>query len=166
MLTLSLTSSLLVACGTTPTTIANSPSPCGVVAASPAESSVAAEAAGAPGLWSFDGSTWTWLANEPPPGPRVLNIGLGVSGGIAYDPRESRLIHVNETGTHVWDGQKWSDVSSVAGPSPSRVQAELVYDSARHQVVLFGGRDFESNGTDLNDTWIWDGTSGGWLPAA
>jgi Galactose oxidase, central domain len=155
-LTLFLTTSVVVACGTTPASKASSPTPCSVVAASPAVSSASAEAAGAPGLWALDGSTWTWLANEPPPGPRVLNIGMSVSGGIAYDPGASRLMHVNETGTHLWNGQKWIDVSSDAGPSPSRLEAELVYDNARHEVVLFGGRDFESNGTYLNDTWVWD----------
>jgi hypothetical protein len=161
-LTLFLTSTLLFACGDTRDSTAGSPSPCGVVAASPAVSSASAEATGAPGLWSFDGSTWSWLANEPPPGPRVSN--LGVSGGIAFDPRASQLVHVNETGTHVWDGQAWMDFRPYTGPSASRLDADLVYDNTRHEVVLFGGRDFETNGTYLNDTWVWDGTA--WRLAA
>jgi hypothetical protein len=156
-LTLFLTTTLLVSCSTNSVSTAPSPSPCGVVAASPAESSAVAAAAGAPGLWSFDGSAWTWLANEPPPGPRLLNIGMLVSGGVAFDPSTSRLMHVNETGTHAWNGQGWIDTSSDAGPSP-RLQTQLAYDNARHEVVLFGGRDFKTNGTYLSDTWIWNGT--------
>ena len=162
-LTWFLISSILVACGTNSGSTTSTPSPCSVAAASPAESAASAEAAGAPGLWSFDGSTWTWLANEPPPGPRVLNVGMDVEGGIAYDPGASRLVEVNETGTHVWDGQTWIDVNPGAGPSP-RLGAELAYDNARHEVVLFGGRDFRSNGTYLNDTWVWDGRR--WVLAA
>ena len=114
-----------------------------------------AEVAGSPGLWSWDGSTWSWLANEPPPGPRVLIIGILESAGIAYDPDVSGVLAVNETGTHLWDGSSWQDLT-YSGPS-RRVHAQLVYDPARHVVVLFGGGDYATNGTYLNDTWTWDG---------
>jgi hypothetical protein len=83
-----------------------------------------------------------------------------VSGGIAYDSGASRLINVNETGTHVWDGENWLGTESVAGPSP-RLDSQLAYDPARHVIVLFGGREYHpnggTNGKYLNDTWTWDG---------
>jgi hypothetical protein len=153
-LAIALALACIVACGNSRSGKASPPSPCGVVPAVPATSVTAAEAAGAPGLWQFDGSTWAWLANEPPPGPRISD--LGVLGGIAYDPGAAQLVHVNEAGTHLWNGQTWLDVRSDTGPSP-RLDAQMVYDAARQEVVLFGGRDFKTNGTYLNDTWTWDG---------
>jgi len=132
--------------------------PCGVVPAVPSTSAAAAEAAGAPGLWSWDGSRWAWLANEPPPGPRVIDI--GVSGGIAFDPVTSQVVHLNETGTHIWNGLRWIDAASGANPSP-RLDAQLAFDRTRRVVVLFGGREMNPagpHGKYLNDTWTWDGS--------
>lgn len=40
----------------------------------------------------------------------------------------------------------------------------MVYDSARHRVVLFGGNAAPSGAVQFNDTWEWDGTA--WILAS
>lgn len=46
----------------------------------------------------------------------------------------------------------------MARVGPPRVNAHLVYDDARREVVLFGGYSTEGGGTGrLGDTWTWDG---------
>ena len=47
------------------------------------------------------------------------------------------------------------ELRATSGP-PSRQQAAMVYDGARHKVVLYGGA---GGGTYFSDTWEWDGTS-------
>jgi len=48
----------------------------------------------------------------------------------------------------------WFQLTPATSP-PARSAAGMAFDAATGTVVLFGG----SNGTDLNDTWIWDGTT-------
>lgn len=57
--------------------------------------------------------------------------------------------------TWVWDGSKWTQKFPQTSP-PARQGHGMVYDSVRHQVVLFGG--ITAQGT-ANDTWLWDGTN-------
>ncbi|MCC6676314.1 MAG: hypothetical protein IT436_04145 [Phycisphaerales bacterium] len=52
--------------------------------------------------------------------------------------------------------EQWVQVNA-AGPSP-RAGHQMVYDSVRGRVVLFGGKP--SGSQAFNDTWEWDG--GGW----
>lgn len=49
----------------------------------------------------------------------------------------------------------WSQQLTTTSPSPRELPA-VAYDPATSQVVLFGGR---GPGGDLNDTWVWNGTS-------
>ena len=58
--------------------------------------------------------------------------------------------------TWVWDGTVWTKLSPATSPSV-RGEVSMVYDSARQQVVLFGGE--ASSNSPLNDTWVWDGTN-------
>ncbi len=60
--------------------------------------------------------------------------------------------------TWTWNGQAWSQMTGIAEP-PARAFPAMAYDSASHQLVLFGGSD----GNALGDTWIWNGT--GWSEA-
>lgn len=57
----------------------------------------------------------------------------------------------------------WAQRSSPVSPTP-REQAVMTYDSARQEIVLFGGICHNPDGsiTFLNDTWVWSGAS--WLP--
>jgi hypothetical protein len=51
---------------------------------------------------------------------------------------------------------EWSQLSPAASPSARQGQG-MAWDGAAGNIVLFGGMD--SNGTYLNDTWTWDGTT-------
>ena len=55
--------------------------------------------------------------------------------------------------TFVWLNRVPTNPQTIAG----RDCSGMVYDSARGQVVLFGGQNV--NGTFVNDTWEWDGTT-------
>ncbi len=73
-------------------------------------------------------------------------------GGIA-DSWEGTTYYHNDTA--LWDGTSW--VSSYPSPSPGgRAGCDLVYDSARGRVVLFGGWITSAG---YADTWEWDGTA-------
>ena len=54
-----------------------------------------------------------------------------------------------------WDGTPWTQKHPDHLP-PGRFVSTMVYDSARQQIVLFGGQAFY--GGVINDTWTWDGT--------
>ncbi len=50
---------------------------------------------------------------------------------------------------------QWTPLSPVTSP-PVRSGASMVYDAANNNLVLFGGT---TGSSDLNDTWIWDGSN-------
>ena len=110
--------------------------------------------------WLFDGTDWTQLQPATSPPARY-------GGSLAYDSSSSQLIlfggiagtnYLNDT--WAWNGTTWTDVTpaSPASSPGARDGASLVYDSATSQLVLFGG----SNGSYLDDTWIWDGIADVW----
>lgn len=91
------------------------------------------------------------------------------SGIMAYDSAHGRVVLCTETssetgaGTWLWDGSNWTQypVYSPLG----RLSTAMAYDTAHGQVVLFGGFTPQQvghiyvGGTDLNDTWVWDGSA-------
>jgi hypothetical protein len=84
--------------------------------------------------------------------------------GFAYDPpMRATLMFGGNTNptilndTWTWTAEEgWSQLSPAASPSPRQGQA-MAWDSAAGNVVLFGGTN--NDGTYLNDTWTWDGTT-------
>jgi hypothetical protein len=58
--------------------------------------------------------------------------------------------------TWAWDGVDWS-LQSLAVHPPARGDGAMAYDSARGQVVLFGGGS--DTGGRLDDTWVWEGNN-------
>jgi hypothetical protein len=109
--------------------------------------------------WIWDGSSWTKQspATNPPPreafamaydstrGQAVLFGGLVPTG----------LTDLNDTWT--WDGTNWTQKFPATSPS-ARLNHVMAYDTARSQVVLFGGSHI-STGTTFSDTWVWDGST-------
>jgi hypothetical protein len=61
--------------------------------------------------------------------------------------------------TWEWDGRRWR-FRTLSGP-PARNNHAMVYDSARHVVVLFGGNSVTPGGTLTysRDIWDWDGNT-------
>ncbi len=62
--------------------------------------------------------------------------------------------------TWTWDGvsPSWTQRARDTAPPP-RLDASMTYDSARREIVLFGGYAL---GTAFNDTWVWSGATGAW----
>ena len=58
--------------------------------------------------------------------------------------------------TWVWNGTNWTQANPATSPS-ARADYTMVYDAARSQVVLFGGKD--GTGNYVNDTWVWNGSN-------
>lgn len=103
--------------------------------------------------WVWDGVDWTQKFPVSSPSPRQ-------DFAIAYDANLQRVVLFsgNQFGcppldnlTWTWDGTNWTQESPAASP-PGRGGAAAAYDSARGQVVLFGGNDCSQVFTD---TWVW-----------
>lgn len=91
--------------------------------------------------WEWDGAQWH-LASEAGPSPRQ-------SAAMAFDALRNRIVMAGGVVANVasgywdsygdcweWDGQDWTQVPSLPDP---RGGARMVFDSARNQLVLFGG---------------------------
>jgi hypothetical protein len=76
----------------------------------------------------------------------VLFSGTTSSGAVGNTPND----------TWLWDGQlqSWTQMNPSHHPA-GRVSAGFAYDSARQQIVMFGGG---VGNTTFGDTWVWDGT--------
>jgi hypothetical protein len=84
------------------------------------------------------------------------------SHAMAYDAARKRTLVFsgnNSNDTWEWNGQTWTQRFPVNAPT-ARYGHSMVYDSARQRIVLFGGST-TGMGTDLSDTWEWDGSN--WL---
>ena len=55
-------------------------------------------------------------------------------------------------------GSTWAPRSPVTSPS-ARADAALVHDPVRNRTVLYGGRTGGNCGTELGDTWEWNGSN-------
>ncbi|MBI2925908.1 MAG: hypothetical protein HYY24_09415 [Verrucomicrobia bacterium] len=113
--------------------------------------------------WVWTGSNWT--KKTPAHSPPVLD-----GHALAYDATLQQIVLFggatdgnDYTGeTWVWDGADWTKKTPATKPTPRHNHA-LVYDAAFQQIVLYGGN---SSGAAKNDTWIWDGNNGNWLPSS
>jgi hypothetical protein len=112
----------------------------------------------------------TWTRDVTGNWRRRADAGTGpgeitVYTGMTFDREHGLAVLQNgpcETpDTWVFDGNVWSLVSG-ARPTP-RINAPLVYDSARHRVVLHGGDSCDGHARPM-DTWEWDGAD--WLLVA
>lgn len=109
--------------------------------------------------WEWDGTSWTEVAIAGP-GPRYAPT-------MAYDTANQVVVlyggstdffgTTNFTDTWTYDGTSWTQVAT-DGP-PGRFIPQMVYDSDRGKMVLFGSATDSSGTTILNDTWEWDGSS-------
>ena len=118
--------------------------------------------------WDWNGSTWTRLSPATSPPARD-------SATMAYDAQSSRLVLFGgDDGTHVrndtwvWNGTTWTQVDdspvgcvdTCAGSPPARQLASMASaPGAGGGVVLFGGETGNNVSTNLDDTWVWNGTT-------
>lgn len=109
---------------------------------------------GTSSLAAFDGTTWHSRTSAPV---------FRADSGAAYHSRSGKTITFGgqiglvtaSDETHVFDGTRWSRVTTSVGP-PARTGHALVSDRQRGAVLLFGGGP---PGAALADTWEWDGSS-------
>ena len=96
--------------------------------------------------WQWDGTTWT---SQP------STLGTVNFPELAYDVRRQRVVLYSGGAINEWDGATWTAVPSAVVPV-ARNQLAIAYDTARGEVVLFGGRD--AGGSTEGRTWVWNGT--------
>ena len=112
--------------------------------------------------WLWDGTDWTLTTPSNSPGERT-NVAM------AYDSIHSQMIlfggyslsssgqYLNET--WAWDGTNWTQLEPTTAPSP-RWDANMVFDQAHGEIVLFGGGgQLNNNYVDFAETWTWNGTT-------
>ena len=102
--------------------------------------------------WIWDGVDWTQKFPLTSPSPRQ-------DYALAYDANLSRVVLFSgiqpnctpvDNLTWTWDGTNWTQEAPAVNP-PGRGGATAAYDSARGQVVLFGGNTCSQVFTD---TWV------------
>jgi hypothetical protein len=105
--------------------------------------------------WEWDGENWTKKSPVSKPPPRLFPA-------LTFDSIREKVVLFGEKAflnplndTWEWDGVDWTQKFPAASP-PGRNAFALTYDDAHGRALLFGGYD-ESNETNLNDTWEWDG---------
>jgi N-acetylneuraminic acid mutarotase len=116
--------------------------------------------------WAFDLSTRAWSQFAPPPVATLPAARLGHAA--AYDPIGDRLVVFGGWNNGEFFGDTWAISVDAGGPSstliaaagPSRRQIPAIaYDSRRHRMLLFGGKDGDEWFGDLwqldlaTDTW-------------
>ena len=108
--------------------------------------------------WVFDGTTWTQLAPPTAPAARVgasmvFDQALGrivLFGGASTNPDATSASPAVFDDTWSFDGTTWQQLHPTTVPS-GRFLAQMTYDSATQQIVLFGGA--LNTTSDANDTW-------------
>jgi hypothetical protein len=126
------------------------------------DAAVSSDASTQPALCSPQ-LTCTWRQLSPAASPPPLGW-----PAMAYDEARDRIVLFGgassitggtiRSGTWVWDGSTWTELSPPTSP-PARWTHGMVYDEARQRIVLFGGLSGDGPGTQLNDTWEWDGST-------
>lgn len=100
-------------------------------------------------IWGWTGTNWTLInANGP--------ISRADAYEIAWDSQRGVLVMFGtpfSAETWEWNGTVWAQ-RGTGGPLP-RSGHRMVYDAARHVVVLHGG--VNQSGQSFNDTWEWNG---------
>ncbi len=109
--------------------------------------------------WLWDGERWTSAPIAPEPRRNAALVYDAESGGVILFGGIGGDDDVVYGDTWLLAAGSWSQVSN-SGPSP-RWNHAMAADSARDQIVLFGGSDLN---TAYADTWQWG--RAGWTPRA
>lgn len=108
--------------------------------------------------WIRRGGVWTREHPATHPSPHT-------GAALVWDAATSQLLMFGGTTkpgygggyssqTWIWTGSTWTLLHPAASP-PARHNADMVYDAATGEVILFGGYD----GHYFNDTWAWTGST-------
>lgn len=108
--------------------------------------------------WEYDGSNWTQVCTNCPPGPRIHLT-------MAYDGARGRSVlfgGVNSTNScdqysdsWAWDGSTWVQVAGPGSGPDRRTSTAIAFDGCRARLVVFGGIHCRGGfQTELrSDTW-------------
>ena len=108
--------------------------------------------------WSFGANGWERLRPAQSPPPRYRHA-------MAWDGASKVVVMFGGSGftSDTWeygpDVKTWRKRTPTVSPPP-RVDAAMAYHPLHNQIVLFGGQD--STGQQLDDTWIWNSSTGEW----
>ncbi len=105
--------------------------------------------------WVWDATSWT---AQDVTGPSARDSAVMATLGnevLVFGGADANWNPLGDT--WVWDGTSWSQ-KNVSGPG-ARYGASM--GTLGSLVVLFGGSDYDTSyqGLDLDDTWVWDGSS-------
>jgi hypothetical protein len=114
--------------------------------------------------WEWDGTNWTQITTATtPPGLTAY--------GLAYDSARARTVLyggssnpgllMDSNQTWEYDGTDWTRITPATNPGPLERPA-MCYFAALGRIVLFGGINVQTGGTDV--TWSYDGTNWSQLP--
>lgn len=109
--------------------------------------------------WTWNGTNWTQQLPAASPASRnsASMAFHGSTGAIVLFGgflRSSVTDSGEGSDTWTWDGTSWTEQHPTTSP-PARSRHGLSYDSARDEIVLFGG----ALGSGMRDTWVWDGAT-------
>ncbi|MCC7061162.1 MAG: hypothetical protein IT456_00040 [Planctomycetes bacterium] len=108
-------------------------------------------------VWSWNGSQWSRGPSLPQPScsqftmtfdeARQRAVLLGANSATS-----ARQVHAE------WDGLEWQLLPLPANGPATLFHSAQAYDSARHEIVVFGGEGPAAPQVQ-GDTWIWNGTA-------
>ncbi len=83
----------------------------------------------------------------------ILMLLMVLVGTVVFSPAEA-------SAAPTWPGTHWTKLSPSTSPSP-RYNAEMAYDPATGQMILYGGDACPAAGPSMScsDTWDWNGTT-------
>jgi hypothetical protein len=117
--------------------------------------------------WQFDGHDWAPIPLEGGATPIMIGMGRQAPAVALDQARGLWVVFGGSDGlnrpTETWtgDGMTWTQRSLSPSP-PARWgwpgKSYMAWDPSHRRMVLFGGSVPGIGGTDLGDTWSWDGT--------
>ena len=119
--------------------------------------------------WEWDGTSWSQVFTKHSPSPRF-------DTAAAYDAIRHRVVmfggytlnyggNVNETWEY--DGQDWTLVTPKTTRPSARAGGAMAFDANLGHTIMFGGvtsticencGTFNSTGSPVAETWLWDGS--------
>lgn len=114
--------------------------------------------------WEFNGVTWSQITTVTTPGG-LANMGAAydlIRGKtVIYGGDPNSFFPIASNQTWEYNGLDWTLVTTVNSPGPIE-RPGMCFDVQLQKVVLFGGIDPQTGGTD--DTWAYDGVNWSVLP--
>ncbi len=116
-------------------------------------------------LWEWDGTRWTRLEEETPPG--ALPYGSAVHDAVGHRVVQyggEASVPADRLKAWSLSGSVWTLLSSWEGPTGYALYGMTMVPG--HELLVFGGADTGASASD--ETWLWDGTrwsNAGLVPA-